>query len=87
MENFREEIQEIKAGVSRNAENIARINGKIDVIVSNDAKVNELLALIEQVKSAMVIFVKVGNVIKWVLGFIAPVVAAYYAIKTGMNHK
>lgn len=57
------------------------MESRMQMVESNQGKVQELIDLLEEVKSALRIFVKIGNGLKWLALLIGSVAGAVLAIK------
>lgn len=54
---------------------------RIEAVEANQGKVLELIDLLEEVKSALRLFVKIGNAFKWLAVLIASVAGAVMVIR------
>lgn len=54
---------------------------RMQIVEANQSKVQELIDLLEDVKSALRLFVKIGNAFKWLALVIASLAAAWAAIR------
>lgn len=57
------------------------LEARMQIVESNQDKVQELIDLLEDVKSALRLFVKIGNAFKWLAIVIASLAAAWAAIR------
>lgn len=57
------------------------LEARMQIMESNQDKVQELIDLLEDVKSALRLFVKIGNAFKWLAIVIASLAAAWAAIR------
>ena len=56
------------------------MDNRVKSLESAHPSVVELIGLLDDVKSALKVFVKCGNALKWILGLAAPLIliASYY---------
>jgi len=57
------------------------MEARMRAVEANQLKVQELINLLEDVKSSLRIFVKIGNGLKWIALFITSIVGAIIAIR------
>jgi len=61
--------------------NLRELESRIESLEDNHAKVNELVDLLDDVKGALRIFVKIGYAVKWIAICVTTVSAAGIAVK------
>lgn len=61
--------------------NLHDLEKRMTIIEANQAKVNDLVELLEDVRSALRIFIMVGNGFKWLVGIGISVGIGYAAVK------
>lgn len=57
------------------------LEARMAIVEANQGKVQELIDLLEDVKSALRVFVKFGNGLKWIAVLVASVVGAVVTIR------
>ena len=67
------------------AERVSSNSQRIDALYRNQPDVLRLIELLKSVESALELFVKCGNGLKWMLGIVAPIVGIWLAYHKWRN--
>lgn len=60
---------------------IEELEKRVLVLEQGKASIDDLVSLLEDVRSALKIFIKIGNACKWLITLGATIAGAWYAIK------
>jgi hypothetical protein len=64
--------------------NFHELEKRVIALENSKASIDDLVQLLEDVRSALRVFITIGNALKWVVTLAASIAGAYYAFKHWM---